>query len=168
MTFYRKFARLPQRGWRQIPEAPSVGGHGCAGETNSCGVFFLAFTQNKSNLCQWVRLLSSILSRCFSQSRTCSSPRLGTLFVAKNVLDLKAAIRRCCQISSFFFPRPSCRSLTAWHSSRGWTTSTGTCEPPTSSWEITSYARSLTSVWPGWSRTTSTRRGKVSHVVSHR
>lgn len=33
-----------------------------------------------------------------------SSPRLGTLFVAKNVLDFKAAIRRCCQISFFFFP----------------------------------------------------------------
>lgn len=33
--FYRKLAWLPQRGWRQVPEAPVVGGHGCTGETKS-------------------------------------------------------------------------------------------------------------------------------------
>lgn len=38
----------------------------------------------------------------FFQPQMSSSPRLGTLFVAKNVLEFRAAISRCCQIS--FFP----------------------------------------------------------------
>ncbi len=40
----RELAGLPQRGWRQIPEAPLVGGHGCTGETNhQISAFHLVF-----------------------------------------------------------------------------------------------------------------------------
>lgn len=53
------------------------------------------------------------------------------------------------------------RSPTAWLSSRGWTTFTGTCVLLTFSSETTLCARSPTSVWHGSSRTTSTQRGKV-------
>lgn len=41
--FNRELARLPQRGWRQIPEAALVGGHGCTGETNHKHPFFFLF-----------------------------------------------------------------------------------------------------------------------------
>lgn len=49
----------------------------------------------------------------------------------------------------------------AWPTSRGWTTSTETCDPPTSWWETTWCARSLTSAWPGSSKTTNIPLGKV-------
>jgi len=57
-----------------------------------------------------------------------------------------------------------------WPTSRGWTTSTETCAPPTSWWETTRCARSPTSAWPGSSRTTNTRLGKVGlppHTHTH-
>lgn len=50
----------------------------------------------------------SYFKTLFSQPQMSSFSRLGTRFVAKYVLDFKAAIRRCCQIS-FFLPPPADR-----------------------------------------------------------
>ena len=61
----------------------------------------------------------------------------------------------------FSLVRSRPRSQMAWPSSRGWTTSTGTWELPTSWWPITWCARSLTLAWLGSSRTTSTPPDKV-------
>lgn len=56
-----------------------------------------------------------------------------------------------------------CRLQLEWHILKGWTTSTETCEQPTSLSETIWCARSLTLAWLGSLRTMSTQHDKVPH-----